>query len=63
MTFGLDAAGMTAVAESLSATVKRAGGKLRIEKIDGAFGIGTPFGDALVRAGFAPTPQGLRLRA
>jgi ATP-dependent Lhr-like helicase len=63
LTFGLDAAGMTAVAESLSATVKRAGGKLRIEKIDGAFGIGTPFGDALVRAGFAPTPQGLRLRA
>jgi ATP-dependent Lhr-like helicase len=43
--------------------VKRAGGKLRIEKIDGEFGIGTPFGDALAAAGFAPTPQGLRLRA
>jgi ATP-dependent Lhr-like helicase len=63
LTFGLDEAGMTAAAESLSATVKRAGGKLRIEKIDGEFGIGTPLGDALVRAGFAPTPQGLRLRA
>ena len=63
LTFGLDDAGMAAAAESLSATVKRAGGKLRIEKIDGEFGIGTPFGEALVRSGFAPTPQGLRLRA
>jgi ATP-dependent Lhr-like helicase len=63
LTFTDDETRLAAAAESLSATVKRAGGKLRIEKIDGAFGIGTPFGDALVRAGFAPTPQGLRLRA
>jgi ATP-dependent Lhr-like helicase len=63
LTFGLDEAGMSAAAESLATTVRRAGGKLRIEKIDGEFGIGTPFGDALVGAGFAPTPQGLRLRA
>lgn len=63
LTFGLDDAGLTAAAESLTSTIRRAGGRLRIEKIDGAFALGTPFGDALVRAGFAPTPQGLRLRA
>jgi ATP-dependent Lhr-like helicase len=62
LTFGLDESEMNAAAESLAATVRRAGGKLRIEKIDGAFAVGTPFGDALARAGFAPTPQGLRLR-
>jgi ATP-dependent helicase Lhr and Lhr-like helicase len=63
LTFGLDEAGLSAAAESLASTVRRSGGKLRIEKIDGDFGIGTPFGDALATAGFAPTPQGLRLRA
>ena len=63
LTFGLDETGLTAAAESLATTVRRSGGKLRIEKIDGEFGIGTPFGDALTAAGFAPTPQGLRLRA
>jgi hypothetical protein len=26
------------------------------------FAIGTPLGDALIASGFAPTPQGLRLR-
>jgi ATP-dependent helicase Lhr and Lhr-like helicase len=61
LTFGLDEAGLSAAAESLASTVRRSGGKLRIEKIDGEFG--TPFGDALATAGFAPTPQGLRLRA
>ncbi len=35
---------------------------MRVEKIDGEFGIGTPLGLALVEAGFAATPQGLRLR-
>jgi len=51
-----------AAAASLAATVRAAGGRLRVERVDGVFAVGTPLGDALVRAGFAPTPQGLRLR-
>ncbi|CAN5283927.1 ATP-dependent helicase [soil metagenome] len=60
---GDDEPGIAAAALSLASTVRATGGKLRIEKIDGAFAVGTPLGDALVAAGFAPTPQGLRLRA
>ncbi|GHF23160.1 ATP-dependent helicase [Pseudolysinimonas yzui] len=62
LTFTADEQRLTAAAESLAATVRRAGGRLRVEKIDGEFSLGTPFGNALVAAGFAPTPQGLRLR-
>lgn len=62
LTFTADEQRLTAAAESLTAAVRRAGGRLRIEKIDGAFSLGTPLGNALVAAGFAPTPQGLRLR-
>jgi ATP-dependent Lhr-like helicase len=62
LTFTSDADRLRVAAESLAATVRRSAGRLRIEKIDGAFSIGTPFGDALVASGFAPTPQGLRLR-
>ncbi|MGN6273087.1 MAG: Lhr family ATP-dependent helicase [Protaetiibacter sp.] len=51
-----------AAAASLASTVRSAGGRLRVERIDGVFAVGTPLGDALQRAGFAPTPQGLRLR-
>jgi ATP-dependent Lhr-like helicase len=58
-----DEAGREAAAASLAGTVRASGGKLRVEKIDGEFSVGTPLGDALVRAGFAATPQGLRLRA
>jgi ATP-dependent Lhr-like helicase len=58
-----DEAGREAAAASLAGTVRASGGKLRVEKIDGEFSVGTVLGDALVRAGFAPTPQGLRLRA
>ncbi|MEO7722088.1 MAG: ATP-dependent helicase [Pseudolysinimonas sp.] len=58
-----DDAGRDAAAASLAGTVRASGGKLRVEKIDGEFSVGTALGDALVRAGFAPTPQGLRLRA
>lgn len=57
-----DEARVEAAAASLATTIRRAGGRLRVEKIDGVFSVGTPLGDALVRAGFAPTPQGLRLR-
>jgi ATP-dependent helicase Lhr and Lhr-like helicase len=63
LTFTADEERLRAAAESLTAAVRRAGGRLRVEKIDGAFSLGTPFGNALVAAGFAPTPQGLRLRA
>jgi ATP-dependent Lhr-like helicase len=62
LTFTTDERRLRAAAESLTAAVRRAGGRLRIEKVDGAFSLGTPFGNALVTAGFAPTPQGLRLR-
>jgi ATP-dependent Lhr-like helicase len=62
LTFTSDEQRLTAAAESLTAAVRRAGGRLRVEKIDGEFSLGTPFGNALVAAGFAPTPQGLRLR-
>lgn len=51
-----------AAAASLAATVRRTLGKLRVEKVDGRFVIGTPLGAALTEAGFSTTPQGLRLR-
>jgi ATP-dependent Lhr-like helicase len=57
-----DAASRAVAAESLASTVRATRGRMRVEKVDGAFAIGTPLGDALVAAGFAPTPQGLRLR-
>ncbi|MEQ1738229.1 MAG: ATP-dependent helicase, partial [Rhodoglobus sp.] len=54
---------LAAASRSLTATVRRATGKLRVERVNGEFAIGTPLGLALVEAGFVPTPQGLRLRA
>ena len=57
-----DEARVEAAAASLATTVRGAGGRLRVEKIDGEFSVGTALGEALQRAGFAPTPQGLRLR-
>ena len=62
LTFTADDAVLSAAATSLAATVRRGLGRLRIERVDGEFSIGTPFGHALTAAGFAPTPQGLRLR-
>ena len=51
-------------AEGLAALV-RAGGvpQLVVEKVDGDFALGSPFGKLLEAAGFAATPKGLRLRA
>ncbi|HEV7623695.1 MAG TPA: ATP-dependent helicase, partial [Amnibacterium sp.] len=50
-------------AEALAATVRGRGvAGLTVEKIDGVFALGTPFGAALERAGFAPNPKGMRLR-
>ena len=60
--FTADQAQRDAAAASLAATIRATGGRLRIEKVDGVFAIGTPLGDALTASGFAPTPQGLRLR-
>lgn len=62
LTFTTDDDDLKAAAASLADAIKRSGGRLRIEKIDGEWGMGSPFGDALLNAGFAPTPQGLRLR-
>jgi ATP-dependent helicase Lhr and Lhr-like helicase len=63
LTFSEDEAVLGAAASSLAATVRTGLGRLRVERVNGAFGVGTPFGTALANAGFAPTPQGLRLRA
>ena len=43
----------------------RGGGvpQLVVEKVDGEFALGSPFGKQLEAAGFAATPKGLRLRA
>ncbi len=61
LTFAREAA-LPAAARSLAATVRRSGGRLRVERADGAFVVGTPLGDALRAAGFSESPQGLHLR-
>jgi ATP-dependent helicase Lhr and Lhr-like helicase len=63
LTFSGGEAVLGAAALSLAATVRTGLGRLRIERVDGEFSVGTLFGTALSNAGFAPTPQGLRLRA
>jgi ATP-dependent Lhr-like helicase len=62
LTFGTDEATLGVAAASLAQTIRRSVGKLRVERVDGQFVIGTPLGDALTEAGFQTTPQGLRLR-
>jgi ATP-dependent Lhr-like helicase len=63
LTFATDDAVLRAAADSLAATVKQRIGRLRVQRIDGEFSVGTTLGVMLADAGFAPTPQGLRLRA
>jgi ATP-dependent Lhr-like helicase len=63
LTFTEDESRLAAAASSLAATVRMGLGKMRIELVDGDFSIGTPLGKLLITAGFAATPQGLRLRA
>jgi ATP-dependent Lhr-like helicase len=63
LTFTDDEAVLSAAATSLAQAVRTGLGRLRIERINGEFGVGTAFGRVLADAGFAPTPQGLRLRA
>ena len=62
LTFTGDEPVLAAAAVSLAGAVRTGLGRLRIEKVDGEFSIGTLFGTALTDAGFAATPQGLRLR-
>ncbi|MCU1412086.1 MAG: ATP-dependent helicase [Rhodoglobus sp.] len=62
LTFSSDDAVLRAAAASLASTVRARLGKLRVERVDGEFSVGSPLGLLLVEAGFAPTPQGLRLR-
>jgi ATP-dependent Lhr-like helicase len=63
LTFGSEDAVLDAAATSLATSIRRSVGKLKVEKVDGDFVIGTPLGSALTAAGFSTTPQGLRLRA
>jgi len=63
LTFGSTGDTLDAAAAELAKTVRERIGKLRVEKVDGEFSIGTPLGDALVRHGFQLHPDGLRLRA
>jgi ATP-dependent Lhr-like helicase len=63
LTFGSSEPAIAAAAESLARTVLRSRGRLKVERVDGSFVIGTPVGAALAAAGFSATPQGLRLRA
>ena len=63
LTFGSTGDTLDAAAAELAKTVRERIGKLRVEKVDGEFSIGTPLGEALVRHGFQLHPDGLRLRA
>jgi ATP-dependent Lhr-like helicase len=63
LTFTAKESVLATAAASLAATVRTGLGRLRIERVDGEFSIGTPLGSALAAAGFSETPQGLRLRS
>jgi ATP-dependent Lhr-like helicase len=62
LTFDADDRAMGAAAHSLASAIRRSGGRLKVERVDGEFVIGSSLGEALVEAGFGLTPQGLRLR-
>ncbi|MGX5682121.1 Lhr family ATP-dependent helicase, partial [Schumannella luteola] len=62
LSFTADPEVLRVASESLVATARRARASLKVQRIDGEFSVGSPIGEALVEAGFAPTPQGLRLR-
>ncbi|ROQ15873.1 Lhr family ATP dependent helicase [Rathayibacter sp. PhB93] len=64
LTFSSDETVLADAAGALAQLVRSRGvEKLTVEKIDGVFALGTPFGDALTAAGFVANPRGLRLRA
>jgi ATP-dependent Lhr-like helicase len=62
LTFDPTEDALRAAAASLASTARGALTRMRVERVDGEFAVGTPLGDLLQEAGFAPTPQGLRLR-
>ncbi|CAN5558442.1 ATP-dependent helicase [soil metagenome] len=62
LTFGSAPEVLSVAAASLARTVRERIGKLRVERVDGEFSVGTPLGLALAENGFAATPQGMRLR-
>ncbi|MHC5797760.1 ATP-dependent helicase [Lacisediminihabitans sp. FW035] len=62
LTFAEDERAVVAAAHSLATVIRRSGGRLKVERVNGDFVIGTALGEALVDAGFSTTPQGLRLR-
>jgi ATP-dependent Lhr-like helicase len=62
LTFTGDLDALRVAAASLATTVRGALGRMRVERVDGEFAVGSALGDLLQEAGFAPTPQGLRLR-
>jgi ATP-dependent Lhr-like helicase len=62
LTFEEEERSIDAAARSLAAVIRRSGGRLKVERVNGEFVIGTGLGHALLDAGFSVTPQGLRLR-
>jgi ATP-dependent Lhr-like helicase len=62
LTFTADPEVLRVAAVELADVVRRRIGRLRVERVDGEFAVGAPLGLLLVDAGFAATPQGLRLR-
>jgi ATP-dependent Lhr-like helicase len=67
LTFTTDAGVLTAAADGLATTTRvRRSGRLTIVRVDGVDvldgGLRSTLGQALVAAGFATTPRGLRLR-
>lgn len=63
LTFGANEDALGVAATELASTARRSVGRMRVERVDGQFAIGTPLGGMLAEAGFAATPQGLRLRS
>ncbi|MCU1508719.1 MAG: box helicase [Glaciihabitans sp.] len=63
LTYTEDEKLLSVAAQSLASTVRAGIGRMRVERVNGDFAIGTSLGNALVEAGFAATPQGLRLRS
>jgi ATP-dependent Lhr-like helicase len=63
LVFSEEPAALELAARDLARVVLASLGKLRIDRVNGEFVIGTPLGKALVAAGFQVNPQGLRHRA
>ena len=62
LTFTSDPDVLRAATLALASVVRARIGRMRVERVDGEFAVGTALGALLVEAGFAATPQGLRLR-